>query len=83
MKKEIDGNNYRECIGYYGIFFLEGLDKFVAKIRDIIEEDGKLKLRLEIVTGPSKGEYKKAIFVKDRRSEIFDEESLVEAMLKV
>ena len=83
MVFEVDKENYRECIGKYGIFFHDGIDKFVAKIRDIVEQDDKLVMRLYVLTGPSKDTYKKGIFVKDRKSEVFDEDSLVEAMLKI
>lgn len=81
MVKEISGDEYKEAVGTYTVVFRKGAGKYVVKIVSI-DEENKL-MRYEIMSGENKGRVRTGQYVPDRPIKLYDEDSVVKALLEV
>lgn len=81
MIVEKKGNEFSEAIGQHVVLYKKDKGKYVAKIISV-DEDNAL-MRYEIMSGEDKGNIKTGKYVKDRPFKLYDEESLVKALMEV
>jgi hypothetical protein len=80
MVVELEGNQFAEAVGKYLVLYQDNVGKYVAKVLEVDEEN--LKMRYEVITGEYKGKIRRGRYVTNRAFALYDDESLVKALLE-
>lgn len=78
---EKQGTEFADAVGHHVVLYKKDKGKYVAKVISVDEENGLM--RYEIMSGEDKGSVKTGKYVKDRPYKLYDEESLVRALMEV
>ena len=81
MVKELQGDQYAEAVGWYTVLYMKDKGKYVAKILSVDKENNLM--RYEIMSGENKGCVRTGKYVPERPFKVYDEDSLVKALLEV
>ena len=81
MVKELQGDQYEEAVGWYTVLYMKDKGKYVAKILSVDKENNLM--RYEIMSGENKGCVRTGKYVPERPFKVYDEDSLVKALLEV
>ena len=82
MIKELPGDKLVDAIGCFIVLYSRPTrSKYVIKLISVDMENSHM--RYEIISGSKKGMVRTGKFVNDRPFRIFDEDSLVKALLEV
>ena len=81
MVTEMQGDQYANAVGSFVVLYRKGVGKYVAKVLSV---DTKEHLaRYEIMSGENKGRVRTGKYVSDRPYKVYDEDSVVKALLEV
>jgi len=83
MIKELEGADIAQAVGHYIVLYFRKKDykyKYVVRLMEIDMEN--LQMKYEIISGPNKGRVRIGKFIKDRPLMVYDEDSLVKALLE-
>lgn len=81
MVTEMQGDQYAEAVGKHVVLYRKGVGKYVAKILSVDTENHIA--RYEIMSGENKGRVRTGKYVPERPFKVYDEDSLVKALLEV
>jgi hypothetical protein len=81
MVKELQGDQYAEAVDWYSVLYMKSVGKYVVKILSVDTENHLL--RYEIQSGENKGRVRTGKYVPERPFRVYDEDSLVKALLEV
>jgi hypothetical protein len=81
MVKELQGDQFGELVGWYTVLYMKGKGKYVAKVLSVDTENHLM--RYEIMSGENKGRVRTGKYVPERPMKVYDEDSLVKALLEV
>ena len=81
MVKDLQGDQYKEAIGWYIVLYRKGAGKYVAKVISVDTKNNQM--RYEIMSGENKGRARTGKYIPDRPFKAYDEDSLVKALLEV
>ena len=81
MITELQGDQYADAVGQFVVLYRKGVGKYVAKVLSVDAENHLA--RYEIMSGENKGRVRTGKYVPDRPYKVYDEDSLVKALLEV
>ena len=79
--EELQGDQYAEAKGKYIVLYRKGAGKYVAKVVSVDTENNLM--RYEIQSGENKGRVRTGKYVPERPFKVYDEDSVVKALLEV
>jgi len=81
LVEELQGDQYAEAVGKYLVLYRKGAGKYVGKVLSVDVENNLM--RYEIMSGENKGRVRTGKFVPERPFKVYDENSMVKALLEV
>lgn len=78
---ELQGDQYAEAKDKFVVLYRKGAGKYVAKVISVDTENNLM--RYEIISGANKGQVKTGKYVPERPFKVYDDDSVVKALLEV
>jgi hypothetical protein len=81
MSRELQGNQYAEAVGKFIVLYRKGAGKYAGKVLSVDTENHLMCY--EIMSGENKGRVRTGKYVPERPFKVYEEDSLVKALLEV